>query len=128
MVSDHVCISLGEVRSDIHMFLPPAGHTPDHVPLHTPGHVGGGAIAPTLGPGADHGQGLVLTTGEEEGVRDGGDRKRKGHCYWDNLIHCLFSYLLSSRSYSPYSRRRHYHSRSPFSNRKRHDGNRVSRT
>jgi len=50
------------------MPLPPAGHTPDHVPLHTPGHVGGGAIAPTLGPGAAHGRGLVLTTGGEEVV------------------------------------------------------------
>lgn len=60
------------------MPLPPAGHTPDHVPLHTPGHVGEGAIAPTLGPGAAHGRGLVLTTGGEEGVRDRGTGRGRG--------------------------------------------------
>lgn len=60
------------------MPLPPAGHTPDHVPLHTPGHVGGGAIAPTLGPKAAHGRGLVLTTDEEEGVRDRGTGRGRG--------------------------------------------------
>ena len=119
---------LSECGSHTCMLFLLSGHTPGHVPPHTPGRGGRGTADPTPGPGAAHDRGLVLTTGGEGGERhrrDGGDGERKGRWYWDSLMHsCLPP---SSRSYSPHSRRRHHHSRSPFSNRKRHDGNRVNR-
>jgi len=95
--------------------------------LRIPDHTEGGTIIGLIpGLGAAHDQDLVPITGEEGGECRGG---RQIHSYTLQLMKALYYFYHPSRSYSPGYRNYHgrKRSRSPFSNRKRHDGNRVSK-